>query len=156
MKEVKEWNGKPRWMWVWDYEENKKVKDYVLCILTEEEMKESGAVYPVRAIENNYEHCTEIEEETMKETRLTNYELAQLLKCFGVEFYDYGSYSYNDKLYKIGEENVEVPEDHKIRYKQGEWEEPTRETVLKWWSRDGSYGDIARFVAFIGWEINKE
>lgn len=35
MKEVKEWNGKPRWMWVWDAVEECKKKDYVICILTE-------------------------------------------------------------------------------------------------------------------------
>lgn len=83
---------------------------------------------------------------------MTNYELSQLLKCLGVEFYDNGSYSYNDKLYKIREENEEVPKDHTIRYKQGEWEEPTRETVWKWWGEETPDSDIARFISFIGWD----
>lgn len=144
MKEVKEWNGKPRWMWVWDAVEECKKKDYVICILTESEMKECEALYPVKTIISNYSHCAEIEEEPKKKTRLTNYELSQLLKCLGVEFYDNGSYSYNDKLYKIREENEEVPKDHTIRYKQGEWEEPTKETVWKWWGEETPDSDIAR------------
>ena len=121
MKEVTEWKGKPRYMWCWDDNEDKKCKRYkryVVYILTEEEMKECGTNYPVRIVGGCCKHCAEIKEETMKETRLTNYELSQLMKCFGVEFYDNGSYSYNDKLYKIGEENEEVPKDHKIRYKR--------------------------------------
>lgn len=83
MEEVKEWNGKPRWMWVWDAVEECKKKDYVICILTESEMKECEALYPVKTIISNYSHCAEIEEEPKKKTRLTNYELSQLLKCLG-------------------------------------------------------------------------
>lgn len=99
MKEVKEWNGKPRWMWVWDAVEECKKKDYVICILTESEMKECEALYPVKTIISNYSHCAEIEE---------------------------------------------VPKDHTIRYKQGEWEEPTKETVWKWWGEETPDSDIAR------------
>lgn len=62
MKEVTEWNGKPRWMWVWNSAEKYKDKDYVTCILTKEQMNESNARFPVSAVENNYLHCAEIEE----------------------------------------------------------------------------------------------
>lgn len=153
MKEVTEWNGKPRYMWCWDYDENYRVKDYVVCILSEEEMKETGTNWLVRALCNGYMHCAEIEEET----RLTDYELSQLLKCLGVD-YTWGCMtschnSINPTLVKEGEK---IPEDYKIRYKQGEWEKPTKETVLKWWCREGSDSDISRFVSFFGWGEDKE
>lgn len=153
MNEVTKWDGKPRYMWVWDNNENKKVKAYVICILTEEEMNEGEALYPVRTVGTTYEHCAEIEE---KSTRLTNYELSQLLKCFGVEWYPTNVYIHNDVLYECKNANKEVPTNIKIHYKQGEWEEPTRETVWKWWCKESPDSDIARFVSFIGWGEDKE
>lgn len=131
MKEVTEWN-KPRWMWCWDSCEEHKVKRYVVCVLTEEEMRECDTSYPVRTKINCYKHCAEIEEET---TRLTNYELSQLLKCLGVE-----------------KTQNKCHDEIKIRYKQGEWEEPTRETVWKWWGEETPDSDIVKFVSFIGWD----
>lgn len=153
MKEVTKWNGKPRWMWVWDDdEETKRLKEYVLCILTEKEMEETEALYPVRAVNNNFEHCAEIEEESKKETRLTLYELSQLLKCFGVN-YSLGSNTdcYNNLGLLVEKENNELTDSYKIRYKQGEWEEPTRETVLKWWKAETPAADLDRFISVMGW-----
>lgn len=153
MKEVthEDWmkNPKPRWMWCWDSNEKIKGKGYVLCILTEKEMLETGTRYPVRTMSGScYCHCAEIEEET---TRLTHYELSQLVKCFGV---DYGlgnlAVSYNCVYPSVKLENESLSEDFVIRYRQGEWMPATRETVLKWYG-ENSGSDIARFVEFIGW-----
>lgn len=150
MKEVTEWNGKPRWMWCWDYDECKKEKRYVYCVLTDEQLKESDGMYPVKASGGVFEHCAEIEEET---TRLTEYELSQLLKCFGVE-YSLGKNTscFNSLGILIEYENTELADGYKIRYKQGEWEEPTRETVWKWWGEETPGNDISRFISFMGWD----
>lgn len=153
MKEVTEWNGKPRWMWCWFNDENDKRKEYVVHILTKEEMMETDTSSPVMSTDCVFMHCAEIEEE---ETRLNNYEMGQLLKCFGVEWkckcnaFTETSWSYTS------EEDREIPdlEELKIRYKQGEWEEPTRETVLKWCEESvnpSGFADIERFFSFIGW-----
>lgn len=150
MKEVTEWDNKPRWMWCWDNKENDKLKRYVVCILTEEEMKNAGINAPIRTTVSSYFHCAEIEEETKKETQLTYYELSQLLKCFGVEYYIDDDYIYSYTMYE--NKNKEVPEGYKIRYKQGEWEEPTRETVWKWWEDETPNSDIAKIVSFLGWD----
>lgn len=88
---------------------------------------------------------------------MTDYELSQLLKCFGVD-YTWGCMtschnSINPMLVKEGEK---IPEGYKIRYRQGEWEEPTRETVLKWWEEETPDSDISRFVSFFGWGEDKE
>lgn len=149
MEEVTTWNGHPRWMWVWDDDEDNKHKECVICILSTNEMAECGTSFPVRVLHYGYKHCAEIEEET----RLTNYELSQLLKCFGVEgrFKDcsewHGEYGYND-----GTEENECPSDIIIRYKQGEWEEATRETVWKWWGDETPDSDIAKFISFLNWD----
>lgn len=153
MKEVTEWNGKSRYMWVWNDGEIKS-KEKVVYISELDEQERVLSVYQ----DNNkifsmwYEHCAEIEEETKKETRLTNYELNQLLKCFGVECYANNTYIYNDTMYECENENKEVLINYKIRYKQGEWEEPTRETVWKWWGEELPSSDIADFVTFLDWD----
>lgn len=156
MKEVTKWNGKPRWMWVWDDNENNKTKKYVVSILSEKETREANIYCPVMVVGYYYKHCAEIEEES---TRLTLYELSQLLKCFGVDC-TWGTKRriFNNVDPSAEEESKELLEDYnyKIRYKGGEWEEPTRETVFKWWCRESPDSDIARFVSFIGWDIDKE
>lgn len=154
MKEVIKWDNKPRWMWCWDNDERDVRKGYVVYILSEEEMNATCTSYPVIMVGSSFKHCAEIiEEET---TRLTCYELSQLLKCFGVEWCPKNTYIHNDISYECKDANEEVHTDFQIRYKQGEWEEPTRETVLKWWSRESSDSDISRFVSFFGWGEDKE
>lgn len=152
MKEVKIWDNKPRWMWCWDGLYGTPIRKYVVYILTNEQMKECNAEFPVKCGDGTgYCYCAEIEEETKEETHLTNYELSQLLKCFGVERYTINSdvkVACNDWCY----EECESMEHIRIRYKQGEWEEPTRETVLKWWEDETVSSDIANFVSFIGWD----
>lgn len=157
MEEVTTWNNHPRWMWVWDDVENGKRKEYVVCILTKKEMFNGGTDCPIITVHSEYMHCAEIEEtpkkETpKKETRLTYYELSQLLKCIGIEVSDYSGRSvYNEWTYSIEKENEEILVNYKIRYRQGEWEKPTRETVWKWWGDETPGSDIAKFISFLGW-----
>lgn len=150
MKEVTEWNGKPRWMWCWFDNENDKRKGYVVHILTKEEMMETDTSYPVMTTDCGFLHCAEIEED---KTRLNNYELSQLVKCFGVEF-SYGSEVVNNNgmSYRNDEAYESVPESYKIRYKQDVWEEPTIETVWIWRVDETPDSDIARFISFMGWD----
>ena len=58
MKEVTTWNNNPRMMWVWDYNEEKKVKRKVVYINTQ------NKYYPVITVHVgytlSYKHCAEI------------------------------------------------------------------------------------------------
>lgn len=90
-------------------------------------------------------------------TRLTYHELSQLLKCFGVD-YTWGCMTscHNSINPSLVEEDEKIPEGYKIRYRQGELEEPTRETVWKWWGEETAETDISRFISFMGWDEDKE
>lgn len=67
MKEVKEWDNKPRYMWVWDAYEESMRKEYVVYVFTDKEkMKNIGAEFPVRTLNSCYKHCAEIEEPTKR------------------------------------------------------------------------------------------
>lgn len=151
MKEVtgENWkkNPTPRFMWCWDGDGSSRCKEYVVCILTKEESQERDTL-PVITPCANYQHCAEIEEE---KTQLTYYELSQLVKCFGVELCYVGGESYSHFAYTASAANKKLPGEYKIRYKQGEWEEPTRETFLKWWKDTPCGSDIDKFFTFIGW-----
>lgn len=84
MKEVTEWDGKPRWMWVWDDREYDKKKQFVVYILTKEDMKLCGAKFPVKCGAGmGYTHCAEIEEEKRP---CTGEELLEMLKKQGLPF----------------------------------------------------------------------
>ena len=81
MKEVthEDWqkNPTPRMMWVWDDNEEEKVKRKVIYVI-----KEGSRYYAVRATTDDdttyeaYKHCAEIE----KPRRMTNKEIAELKK----------------------------------------------------------------------------
>lgn len=92
MKEVKEWNGKPRWMWVWDENEEHKVERYVVCILTEKEMKECDTSYPVRTKINCYRHCAELEEYLPFDTA------KELIECWNKKKFGNKHPPYNTEL----------------------------------------------------------
>lgn len=153
MKEItsEDWvkNPTPRMMWVWDDDEQDKNKEMVVYIKNNDQVS-----YPVvTACDDScytgaYAHCAEITEE--EGTPLNDYELGQLFRCMGVEWKQMGSAFINEMWsYVEGkEEELPISDSVKIRYKQGAWEEPTRETVLKWESWNS---DIARFVSFMGW-----
>lgn len=82
MKEVTTWNGHPRLMWVWDRDVRNKYKEYTVCILTEEELKEADTIYPVITSRGVYTHCAEIEEP--KKRPCTREELIGMLKKQGL------------------------------------------------------------------------
>lgn len=81
MKEVTEWNGKPRWMWCWDDISTERDKRYVVCILSEEEAQENNFESRVCTYGFHYKHCAEIEEEKRPCTRE---ELLEILKKQGL------------------------------------------------------------------------
>lgn len=73
MKEVTEWNGKPRMMWVWNDNTDEKQKEKVIYICSGNYLKYNV----MTVIENDdyetFQHCAEIEEP--KKRRMTNQEL---------------------------------------------------------------------------------
>lgn len=84
MKEVTVWDGKPRCMWCWDNDVERKEKELVICILTYEQMKELDIEeYPVCGRCCNYKHCAEIEE---TKRPCTMEELLKMLKKQGLPF----------------------------------------------------------------------
>lgn len=126
MKEVtyEDWlkNPTPRSMWVWDKDEELKVKRKVIYVL-----KGGPCMYPVRVTTNDdtdyeaYIHCAEIE----KQRRMTNREVADWLceKPFR-EFRALPDFF----SFKCGKDD-EVREDVEIRENNGEWHEPLVEVV---------------------------
>lgn len=148
-------NPTPRMMWVWDNDENRKSKEKVVYISEIDELDKVLSVYQSGDVIFSVwrKHCAEIKEETKKETRLTNYEVSQLLKCFGVEWWCTNVYVHSDMMYECKDANKGISTKNiQIRYKQGEWEEPTRETVWKWWGEETPDSDISRFVSFMDWD----
>lgn len=81
MKEVTEWNGKPRMMWCWDDIRANRVMRFVVYIASDEECKNFGAAYNVTALGCVYKHCAEIEEEKRP---CTGEELLEMLKEQGL------------------------------------------------------------------------
>lgn len=126
MKEVTEWNGKPRMMWVWDDDEDSKRKDYVVYILSDEDIKLCDANFPVKCgVGMGYQHCAEITEES---DRMTNYELAKWL-YEGASCGEFRECKYSCNIYSFysyGEEREDkpCPDGILIRSNGGEWREP--------------------------------
>lgn len=136
MKEVthEDWmkNPKPRYMWVWDYEENNKHKEFVLCVLSEEERIEVATEYPVRTISDSscYFHCAELVEEPKEKTKrpCTREELIEMLKKQGLPMLrivtdgceDVGVTSFivesisDDNVYIVGNQSYESLCEHYI------------------------------------------
>ena len=98
----------------------------------------------------------ELNEQETEEHSLTYYELSQLLKCFGVEYFYDREVTHNILSYVAIDTNKALSDGYKIRYKCGEWMPATRETVWKWWGEEVPNSDIARYVSFMGWDEDKE
>ena len=126
MKEVtyEDWlkNPTPRSMWVWDEDEELKVKRKVIYVL-----KDGVYTSPVLVVVDEYmyetfRHCAEIE----KQKRMTNKELSRWLrekptrecKCTSA------NYVYSVLPYDEDYENEEVHIDVVLREDDGEWREP--------------------------------
>lgn len=127
MKEVTEWNGVPRMMWVWNDSFDRKEKLKVIYIFEDSE-------FPVITLDKYrdlgyWKHCAEIEEP--KTRRMTNKELSWWLKGGPTREWKYkctegikGVFTYSEN-----EKNTLVNDDILIRENDGEWHEPLVEVV---------------------------
>lgn len=128
MKEVKEWDGNPREMYVYDHDENQAVKATVHYIAP------SNNDYPVFAtiVKNNYKHstlfkhCAEIEAE--KQRLMTHKELARWLREKPNREYKCGDYE-NVNVHSVfvyGLLMEDEPVDKKIYVREGDepWHVP--------------------------------
>ena len=127
MKEVtyEDWlkNPTPRPMWVWDEDEELKVKRKVIYIL-----KDGVYTSPVLVVVDEYmyetfRHCAEIE----KQRRMTNKELSWWLSEKPHRELKMSNYIYHDYDYKENEQDAEVTDLVLIRENDSEWREPTIE-----------------------------
>ena len=125
MKEVtyEDWikNPTPRMMWVWNCDNDNKIKQKVVCMI-----KDGYPVITVRDDESDigfYQHCAEIE----KMRRMTHKELSRWLREKSTREYKrkrtdiavYCFYSYVEE-----DADQEVDERFLIREDDGEWREP--------------------------------
>ena len=128
MKEVtyEDWlkNPTPRSMWVWDEDEELKVKRKVIYVLKDGVYTSPVLVVVDECVYETFRHCAEIE----KQRRMTNKELSRWLREKPTREFKYSSsiscsvhstYTYNED---DGEE--EVSKDVVIREDDGEWREP--------------------------------
>ena len=137
MKEVtyEDWqkNPTPRMMWVWDEDEELKVKRKVIYILKDGVYTSPVLVVVDECMYETFRHCAEIEEP--KTRRMTNKELSRWLREKPTRECKYSSpiscsvhstYTYNED---DGEE--EVSKDVVIREDDDEWREPLVEDHYK-------------------------
>ena len=128
MKEVtyEDWlkNPTPRSMWVWDEDEELKVKRKVIYVLKDGVYTSPVLVVVDECVYETFRHCAEIE----KQRRMTNKELSRWLREKPTREFKYSSsiscsvhstYTYTED---DGEE--EVSKDVVIREDDGEWREP--------------------------------
>ena len=126
MKELtyEDWlkNPTPRSMWVWDEDEELKVKRKVIYVLKDGVYTSPVLVVVDECMYETFRHCAEIER------RMTNKELSRWLREKPTREFKYSSsiscsvhstYTYNEDN---GEE--EVSKDVVIRENDGEWREP--------------------------------
>ena len=114
MKELtyEEWikNPIPRMMWVWDDNENNKVKRKVIYIIDKQITYQIIALIKSELSTESFMHCAEIEEP--KTRRMTNKELSRWLR---------------EKPTRECKQDEEVRADIRIREDYGEWKEPLME-----------------------------
>ena len=123
MKEVKEWDNRPRPMWVWDDRaDDKKRKRFVIYI-----RKGSSPVIAVLddGTLNSYDHCAEIKQRTMTHRDLSRWlrekpdrewKRTDCKDCVVFTSHTYMERDANDYVM-----------DMVIREGDGEWREPTME-----------------------------
>ena len=129
MKEVKEityedWlkNPTPRSMWVWDEDEELKVKRKVIYVLKDGVYTSPVLVVVDECVYETFQHCAEIE----KQRRMTNKELSRWLRekptrerIWTFDGCICSIHNYNEKC-----ESEEVRKGIRIRENDGEWREP--------------------------------
>lgn len=126
MKEVtyEDWlkNPTPRSMWVWDEDEELKVKRKVIYVLKDGVYTSPVLVVVDECMYETFRHCAEIE----KQRRMTNKELSRWLRekptRERISTFDgciCSIHNYNEKC-----ESEEVRKGIRIREDDGEWGEP--------------------------------
>lgn len=126
MKEVtyEDWlkNPTPRSMWVWDEDEELRVKRKVIYILKDGVYTSPVLVVVDECMYETFRHCAEIE----KQRRMTNKELARWLRQKPTREFRYGSSRsvYSTHTYDEDDEDGGVRIDIVIREDDGEWREP--------------------------------
>ena len=126
MKEVtyEDWlkNPTPRSMWVWDEDEELKVKRKVIYILKDGVYTSPVLVVVDECVYETFRHCAEIE----KQRRMTNKELSRWLRekptrerIWTFDGCICSIHNYNEKC-----ESEEVRKGIRIRENDGEWREP--------------------------------
>lgn len=126
MKEVtyEDWlkNPTPRPMWVWDEDEELKVKRKVIYVLKDGVYTSPVLVVVDECMYETFHHCAEIE----KQRRMTNKELSRWLRekptrerIWTFDGCICSIHNYNEKC-----ESEEVRKGIRIRENDGEWREP--------------------------------
>ena len=126
MKEVtyEDWlkNPTPRSMWVWDEDEELKVKRKVIYVLKDGVYTSPVLVVVDECVYETFRHCAEIE----KQRRMTNKELSRWLRekptrerIWTFDGCICSIHNYNEKC-----ESEEVRKGIRIRENDGEWREP--------------------------------
>lgn len=121
MKEVTKWNNRPRYMWCWDEDWDRKEKLFVVGI------ENNNVQFPVMVFEAGanellrYAHCAELE--SCK--RMTYKQLSRWLRKGKTREWKGGSgYIFTYLTYTENESNEEVSSFIRIRENDGEWREP--------------------------------
>lgn len=131
MKEVtyEEWqkNPTPRMMWVWDEDEELKVKRKVIYVIKDGVYTSPVLVVVDECIYETFRHCAEIE----KQRRMTNKELSRWLRENTIreykwinKNYSHSDYVYSSYVYLERCADEEVDSNIVIREDDGEWREP--------------------------------
>ena len=122
MKEVtyEEWqkNPTPRMMWVWNWDEEAKIKQKVVYMI-----KDRYSVIAIRDDESGsglFMHCAEIE----KQRRMTRKELSRWLREKPTREYKLGTSVFCSYNYSEAGAYDEVFDGTLIREDDGEWREP--------------------------------
>lgn len=113
-------NPTPRPMWVWDEDEERKVKRKVVYVLKDGVYTSPVLVVVDECIYETFRHCAEIG----KQRRMTNKELSWWLSEKPHRELKMNDYIYHDYDYKENEQDAEVTDFVLIREDNGEWREP--------------------------------
>ena len=133
MKELtyEDWvkNPAPRVMWVWDFDEEKKVQRKVIYIIDKQITYRVIALIESELSTESFMHCAEIEEP--KTRRMTNKELSRWLRENPTREWKYTVISTVHSSYSYDEEcaDVECWCEVVVREDDGEWKEPLIEVT---------------------------
>lgn len=142
MKEVKEWDGNPREMRVWDDDEEERA----IVVFIKPDF--DSHYYPVVAWHKDYDgvlsykHCAEIEED---ERPMTHKELARWLREKPNREYKYGDYEnvnvHSVFVYGLLMEDEPVDKKIYVREGDGEWKKPLKSLLDENWHYGKEFGE---------------